>query len=212
MPLSRREEVAEILRANDTLLLEDDAYGLLEPKAVPLASLIPERTYFAASLSKCIAPGLRVSFLLTPDHEAAGQMIGALRATVQMSAFLMVALVARWLADGSADAIIDAIRDEAAARQKLAAEVLAKHAFSRHPNGHHIWVPLPQGWGRTEFASHVQRQGLAIVTAETFSVVETQPYAIRVSLGAASSRSELVGGLQILAAALRSSAAVTRVF
>jgi len=212
MPLSRREEVAEILRANHTLLLEDDAYGMLEPKAVPLASLIPERTYFAASLSKCIAPGLRVSFLLTPDHEAAGQMIAALRATVQMSAFLMVALVARWLADGSADAMIDAIRDEAAARQKLATEVLARHAFSRHPNGHHIWVPLPQGWGRTEFASHVQRQGLAIVTAETFSVVETQPYAIRVSLGAASSRSELVGGLQILAAALRSSAAVTRVF
>jgi DNA-binding transcriptional MocR family regulator len=41
MPLSRREEVAKILRANDVLLLEDDAYGLLEPKAVPLASLIP---------------------------------------------------------------------------------------------------------------------------------------------------------------------------
>jgi DNA-binding transcriptional MocR family regulator len=64
MPLSRREGVAEILRANDTLLLEDDAYGMLESKAVPLASLIPERTYLAASLSKCIAPGLRVSFLL----------------------------------------------------------------------------------------------------------------------------------------------------
>jgi DNA-binding transcriptional MocR family regulator len=62
MPLSRREEVAETLRANDVLLLEDDAYGLLEPTAVPLASLIPERTYLTASLSKCIAPGLRVSF------------------------------------------------------------------------------------------------------------------------------------------------------
>jgi DNA-binding transcriptional MocR family regulator len=56
MPLSRREEVAEILRANDVLLLEDDAYGALEPNAVPIASLMPERTYFAASLSKCIAP------------------------------------------------------------------------------------------------------------------------------------------------------------
>jgi DNA-binding transcriptional MocR family regulator len=108
MPLTRREDVVEILRANDVLLVEDDAYGLLEPKAVPLASLIPERTYFAASLSKCIAPGLRVSFLLTPDQESASLIGGALRATVQMSAFLMVALVARWLADGSADQMIDA--------------------------------------------------------------------------------------------------------
>jgi DNA-binding transcriptional MocR family regulator len=212
MPLSRREEVAEILRANDTLLLEDDAYGMLEPKAVPLASLIPERTYFAASLSKCIAPGLRVAFLLAPDHEAAGLIATALRATVQMSAFLMVALVARWLADGSADAIIAAIRNEAAARQKLAAEVLARHAFSRHPNGHHIWIPLPHGWSRTEFASHVHKRGLAIVTSETFSVSETYPHAIRISLGAASSRSELVQALEILGTALTSQAALTRVF
>jgi DNA-binding transcriptional MocR family regulator len=211
MPLSRREAVAEILRANDLMLVEDDAYGLLEPKAVPLASLIPERTYFAASLSKCIAPGLRVSFLLTPNREAAAVIAAALRATVQMSAPLIVALVARWLADGSADAIIEAIRCEAVARQKLAAEILSGQLLFRNPNGHHIWIPLPRGWSRTEFASHVQRQGLAIVTAETFSVLETQPHAIRVSLGAATSRSELVQGLQILAAALRSPAAISPV-
>jgi DNA-binding transcriptional MocR family regulator len=211
MPLSRRETVAEILRANDVLLIEDDAYGMLDPGAVPLASLIPERTYFAASLSKCIAPGLRVSFLMTPDHDSAALLANALRATVQMPAFLMVALVTRWLQDGSAEAMIGAIRDEAAARQKLAAEVLGGQAFSAHPSGHHIWVPLPRSWGRTEFASHVQRQGLAIVTAETFSAQETRPHAIRVSLGAASSRYELMTALKILATALKSSAAATRI-
>ena len=213
MPLSRREQVAEILRANDVVLLEDDAYGALEPNAVPIASLIPERTYFAATLSKCIAPGLRVSFLVTPDRDSAELLANTLRATVQMPTFLMVALVTRWLQDGSAEAIIGAIRDEAAARQKLAADVLARHAFFRHPSGHHIWIPLPRGWSRTEFASHVERQGLAIVTAETFGVGDSQPqsHAIRVALGAATSRSELIRALEILAAALKSSAAATRI-
>jgi DNA-binding transcriptional MocR family regulator len=211
MSLARRQEVAAILRANDVLLLEDDAYGMLDPTAVPIASLIPERTYFAASLSKCIAPGLRVSFLMTPDPDSAGLLAAALRASVQMPAFLMVALVTRWLKDGSADAIIGAIRAEAAARQKLAAEVLARHAFARHPNGHHVWIPLPRTWSRSEFASHVQWQGLAIVTAEAFSVEESPPNAIRVSLGAASSRAELVRALEILSTALKSSAARTRV-
>jgi DNA-binding transcriptional MocR family regulator len=206
MPPARRKEVAAALRANDVLLIEDDAYGMLDPKAVPLASLIPERTYFAASMSKCIAPGLRVSFLLTPDQHAAGAVAAALRASVQMPTFLMVALVTRWLADGSADAIIAAIRNEAAARQKLAADVLARHAFARHPNGHHIWIPLPRSWSRTEFASHLQSQGLAIVGADTFSVEDSAPHAIRVSLGAASSRSELVRALEILSTALSSSA------
>ena len=211
MSLARRQEVAGVLRANDVLLFEDDAYGMLDPTAVPMASLIPERTYFAASLSKCIAPGLRVSFLMTPDPDSAGLLATALRASVQMPTFLMVALVTRWLEDGSADAIIAAIRNEAAARQKLAADVLARHAYARHPNGHHIWIPLPRTWSRTEFASHVQWQGLAIVTAETFSVEDRQPHAIRVSLGAAASRSELVRALEILSTALRSSAAGTRV-
>lgn len=211
MPRSRREEVAEILCANDVLLAEDDAYGLLEPNATPLASLIPERTYFAASLSKCIAPGLRVSFLITPDQHSADLLAAALRASAQMPAFLMVALITRWLQDGSAEAIIGAIRDEAAARQKLAAKVLGSYPFYRHPNGHHIWIPLPRPWTRAEFTSHVQRQGLAIVTAETFSVEETQQHAIRVSLGAASSRAELIRALEVLATALKSSAARIRV-
>jgi DNA-binding transcriptional MocR family regulator len=120
MPLSRRKEVAEILRRHEVLLFEDDAYGKLEPNAVPLASLLPERTYFAASLSKCVAPRLRVSLLLTPDRASAEVLVSALRATVQMPAFLMVALVPRWFRDGSAEAIISAILNEineASARQ-----------------------------------------------------------------------------------------------
>lgn len=211
MPRSRREEIADIIRANDLLLLEDDAYGTLAPDAVPLAALIPERTWYMATLSKCIAPGLRVSFLLTPDRAAAARAGDALRATVQMPVSLMVALVARWLRDGSADAMIRAIRDEAAARQRIAVQALAGLPFAAHPKGHHIWVPLPRRWSRAEFAAHLQRQGLAVVTSEAFSVDEAPPHAIRVSLGAASSRAELARALDVLATALKTPAVTSRV-
>jgi DNA-binding transcriptional MocR family regulator len=211
MPRARRDEIAEIVRANNLLLLEDDAYGALAPDAVPLAVLIPERTYHMATLSKCIAPGLRVSFLLTPDRAAAARVGDALRATVQMPVSLMVALATRWLRDGSADAIIGAIRDEAAARQKLAAQALSGLPYAAHPNGHHIWASLPRRWSRAEFAAHLQRQGLAVVTSEAFSVDEDPPHAIRVSLGAASSRAELARALDVLATALKAPAVTSRV-
>jgi DNA-binding transcriptional MocR family regulator len=206
MPPARRREVAEAIRAHGLMLFEDDAYGALAPDAVPLATLIPERAYFAASLSKCIAPGLRVSFLLTPGRDAANAISSALRASVQMPVSLTIALVMRWLRDGSADAIIAAIRTEAAARQKLATTALAGHVFAAHPNGHHVWVDLPKHWSRAEFAAHVQRQGLAVVTSEAFSIGDA-PHAIRVALGAARSRADLVRALDILAGALRTSAA-----
>lgn len=212
MPLARRHEIAGIIRAHDLTLFEDDAYGAFAPDTVPLATLIPERTYFAASLSKCMAPGLRISFLLTPNRSAAAQMSNAQRASVQMPVSLMVTLVTRWLRDGSATTIIAAIRDEAAARQTLAAHALSGHAYAAHPNGHHIWVSLPQGWSRAEFAAHLQRQGLAVVTSEAFSAGDAAPpHAIRVALGAARSRAELVRALDILATALKSPALAARV-
>ncbi len=211
LPPERRRAISAIVRKHGLHLLEDDAYGALDPASVPLAALMPERTYHTASLSKCIAPGLRVSLLLMPSRAEAATAGNALRTVAQMPVSLMVALTARWLRDGSADAIVAAIRDEAAARQKLAARAMVGHAFAAHPRGHHIWVPLPRGWGRAEFASHVQRQGLAVVTSEAFSVEETPPHAVRVSLGAAASRAELARALELLATALKSSPIASRV-
>jgi DNA-binding transcriptional MocR family regulator len=116
--------VADIIRNNGTLLIEDDAYGLLEPSASPIANLIPERTYLAVSLSKCIAPALRVSCLLVPDATSEQAMRSNLQATTQMPAPLMVALVMQWFKSGVADQIIAAIRNEAVGRQKLAGKTL----------------------------------------------------------------------------------------
>jgi DNA-binding transcriptional MocR family regulator len=211
MPRRRCEEVARVLRECDVQLIEDDAYGALAPEASPLAAFVPERTHLAASLAKCIAPGLRVSIVAAPDRSAADTLTQALRATLQMPVALMIALVTRWLRDGSADAIIGAIRDEGRARQQLAAKALAGQAFAAHPNGHHVWIELPRQWTRPDFAAHVQRQGLAVVASDAFSVANTAPHAIRVALGAAASRHELVQALNVLAAALRSPASAARI-
>jgi DNA-binding transcriptional MocR family regulator len=208
---TRREQLAATIRRCGLLLFEDDAYGCLDPKVQPLAVLIPERAYLAASLSKCIAPGLRTSFLLAPDHAAAAALANAIRTVAQMPVPLMVALVMRWLADGTGDSIVSAIATEAAARQKLAAKALSGHDHRAHPKGLHVWLALPPAWSRAEFAAHVQRQGLAVVTSDSFSVDGHPEHAIRIALGAARSRSDLVVALDVLTAALRSPIYASRI-
>lgn len=208
---ARREQLAAAIRRHDLVLIEDDAYGNLEPKAQPIATLIPERSYLAMTLSKCMAPGLRVAHVLTPDRAAASVVSNALRTVSQMPVPLMVALVSRWLADGSADAIISAVAAEAAARQKLAEKALSGQNYLAHPKGHHVWLRLPAAWTRAEFAAHVQRQGLAVVTSDSFSVDGEQEHAIRIALGAARNRSELVAALDVLVVALKSPAYASRI-
>ncbi len=208
---ARREQLASTIRRNDLLLFEDDAYGNLDPKAQPIATLIPERSYLAVSLSKSIAPGLRVSFLLAPDRAAVAMLGNTLRTVAQMPVPLRVALVMRWLADGSAEAIISVIAAEAATRQKLAAKALSGQVYAARPKGHHIWLTLPSTWTRAEFAAHVQRQGLAVVTSDSFSVDGNPEHAIRIALDAARSRSDLVGALDVLTVALKSPALASRI-
>lgn len=198
MGKARRREVADVLRDSKPFLIEDDAYGALDPAQQLLADLIPEKTFLTISLSKCIAPALRVSFLLTPDGQSALDLRASLHATCQMAPPLMVALVMEWLRSGEAARIITAIREEAAGRQQLAARILRGYPFAAHAKGHHLWLPLPDRWNRSGFVTELFRQGVAVVGSEAFAVGEPSPYAVRLCLGAARNRAELGTALQLL--------------
>jgi DNA-binding transcriptional MocR family regulator len=211
MGAARRKAIADIIRKRDLVLIEDDVYGPLEPQLAPLATLIPERTYYAASLSKCIAPALRVAYLLAPDSATEQKMRGGLQATMQMPPSLMVALVTHWLRSGVANEIIKAIRNEAAARQQLALRFLKGVTFAARPASHHLWIPLPKHLDGGSLIAHLLRNGLAVVGEEAFAVDETAPRGLRVSLGAARNRADLSHALQVLSDAIRTPVGVTQI-
>jgi DNA-binding transcriptional MocR family regulator len=202
MPAERRRRIADVVRRRGLTLIEDDPYSFLVPGQTPVSALVPERAYLAASLSKCIAPGLRTSLVVVPDAEAAQRLAGLLRATLQMPAPLMAAVATLWMRDGTAGAIAGAIRSEATARQTLARAALAGHALAAHPGGHHVWLSLPQRWPAHRFAAHLNGRGLAVVTGEAFATDASPPNAIRLALGAARSRAQLARALEILSEAL----------
>jgi DNA-binding transcriptional MocR family regulator len=176
--------------------------------ASPIANLIPERSYLAVSLSKCIAPALRVSYLLVPDTASEEVMRNGLQATLQMPPPLMVALATHWLRTGIADQIAMAIRSEATARQQLAAKILKGLSFAGKSGGHHLWLPLPGQWSRSDFVTRLLRDGLAVVGSEAFAVegAAVAPHAVRIALGAARNRAELSQALHLLAAVIRAPA------
>ena len=63
MPLARRKRLLELAARHDTLVIEDDAYGDTRfdgEDLPPIAALDRERVVHLGTLSKIVAPGLRV--------------------------------------------------------------------------------------------------------------------------------------------------------
>lgn len=153
-------------------------------------------------------PGLRIAYLHAPDLARTAQLGAALRATIMMTSPVMAALVTRWIREGTAAAILAAIRQESAARQRIARGVLPKGSFSAHPYGHHLWLKVPAMWSRAELVAYARERGLAAVASDAFVADRTAPGGVRLGLGAAPDRRALETALKLLAAALVQSPAV----
>lgn len=199
MSLARRQQIVAVLRARDLILIEDDPYGPLVPDAPPpLATLAPERVLHISSLAKALTPALRIAYLVVPDTAWAERLTQSLRAVSLMPAPLMMALATNWIRSGTATRILDSLRKEAMARQRLAARHLPADLMRTAPEAYHIWLTLPDAWPRARFVEEMQRQGLALVPSDAFTVSGTPPEAVRVCLGAAASQNELERALILL--------------
>ena len=125
----------------------------------------PELTYYVTGLSKSFGAGLRVAYLRAPTPRQTQRLAGALRATTVMASPFTVSLATQWVVDGTALEMLDAIRSESRARQAIAARVLGAWPYDAHPDGFHLWLPIPGegGWSASELALQLRNQGIAAV-------------------------------------------------
>ncbi len=211
IPLARRKKIVEIARRYKVAIIEDDPYSTLQTKPIEaFASLLPELTWHIATLSKCATPALRVAFIITPNADDIEKLADVIRATQLMAPPLMCALVTRWIYDGSLDDIAQAIRQENNARQQLAATILKGWTYQADPDGHHLWLALPNNWLAADFASHAEKMGVTIVPSSSFAITDKPIDAVRVSLGLATDLDSLTEALTILTRLLSQTQRLTR--
>ena len=201
---SRREALADVALRFSVPIIEDDAYAML-PRTVPspLALLAPELTYYITGLSKCLGAGLRTAYVRCPSVQQAQRLAGSLRATTVMASPVTTAMATLWVQDGTAELMLQAIRNENMARQALAARHLAGHDVQTQPDAFHFWLPMngaaANGWRGVEFASYLRGQGVGVVAAAAFSTDGDPPEAVRVCLGGKLTRDECDAALGLIA-------------
>lgn len=198
----RREALVTIARRHGVAIIEDDAYGRL-PSHVPppLAALAPERTFHITGLAKTVGAGLRIAYVAAPDTRQAARLASILRATAVMVSPLTGMLATRWIADGTAEAVLDAVREESRARQRLVARHLPAAAVQTREAAFHTWLSLPAPWSRAVFVEALRRRGIGAVASDVFAVTAPAPEAVRLCLGGPVDRAavgaalETIGGL-----------------
>jgi len=192
MPASRRQEVASTLSKLKMTLIEDDPYWfLLNDAPPPLVSFTGgQRTYYLASLSKCLWPSLRTAFVLVPAESDGSVLQETLRASTIGNSAMLAGLAEQWIRTGVARQLLVDVQREARARQTLARSILPNSGYA-HPSGLHIWLPLPPQWNQQSFADVLEQRGIAIATSDAFSTQPNLGDAVRISVGGATSQPEL---------------------
>jgi 2-aminoadipate transaminase len=152
LPMHRRMAIADILQRFDTLLVEDDPYGDLRFRGTPLKPikvLAPDQVVYISTLSKVLAPGLRLGFCLAPELIRHWLVLAKQGVDLHTSTFNQ-ALAAEYLSGGHLDRHLPRIIALYRPRQQAMLDAM-QHFF---PNGFHwsepdggmfIWVHGPKG-------------------------------------------------------------------
>ena len=148
----RRQQVVDICRKANILVLEDNPYGLLRFDGEPLAPLRaanPADVIYMGSFSKIFAPGLRIGWALVPEHLQRRYYLAS-EAVTLCPPTLNQMLVSAYLRDYDWKAQIDTYRGLYAERCQAMLAALEEHmpegtSWTSPDGGFFVWVTLPDG-------------------------------------------------------------------
>lgn len=206
MSLGRRRSIAEIARAHDLILVEDDVHGLLWSAAPPpLAYYASERCWYLMTLSKCVGFGLREAILVGPSAQDVEALVAsAPNFSGWFTPSLSAAVITNLIRSGEINALVGAVGEEIAARQALAQELLGvRPRLQTAPHAMHLWLQFDSTEEADRLVEAARHKGVRLRSPAFYATpARSPPAALRLSLTEARDREVLERGLAVVAALL----------
>lgn len=203
MPQRRRREIARVIRDHHCLLIEDGTYQLMDGNQRSISEDIKEQSIYLVSLSKVIAPGLRIACLKVPLR-LKSEISDALYSLNISIAPLMAELTARVIASGQFEKIIANHQKNTARRNEIVDKYLSPKICLGKKTDIFRWLLLPEKYSGEEFQHLSLSKGVQVFAAEKFAVGKTPPaQAVRLSICAPESLAQLEDGIKIIAQLLK---------
>ncbi|MGE3993537.1 PLP-dependent aminotransferase family protein [Pseudorhodoplanes sp.] len=169
MPSERRAEIAALCESANIVIIEDDIYGHLSgEKTKPLAAIAPQNVIHISSMSKSLAPGIRLGTMVSPQSLVPA-LSNALVALHWTAPTMWLSLFEILVISGAIEKCLAAHRAEARRRLKLYEEVVG-HLPQLELPSYHVWQDLPDSWRSEDFVTELAAQSIRVSPAHHFAV------------------------------------------
>ncbi len=197
MPDANKQRLVELLAHHQIPLIEDDVYGDLgfsggrpaSAKAYDRNGLV----LHCASVSKTLAPGYRVGWILGGRFQARIEALKALTNIATPSPTQLA--VAEFLATGGYDRHLRSLRRAYAVQVAQMRSAVARHfpqatRVSLPAGGSVLWVEMPDGIDALKMHGQALEQGIAVAPGPLFTVGDDYRSCLRLSASTWSPRIE----------------------
>jgi 2-aminoadipate transaminase len=188
-----KNQMISSLKGMNIPVIEDDVYSDLyffeedKSKMKLMKTINPEGidVCFTGSFSKILGPGLRLGWMLVPEHiyqkcELIKQSIDACSPSISQ------VLADKFIREGHIDRYIAEVREEYKRRGLAMIEALEEYlpenvSFEKPRGGFYTWIKLPEGCDATTVLKKAIEKGVVFVTGKTFDPDGIRNDHIRVS-------------------------------
>jgi 2-aminoadipate transaminase len=212
LSLHRRKEVVAIAAEYGIPIYEDDPYGRLRYSGEHLPSLMSiarsRNCIYMSTVSKTIAPGMRVAWLVIPEREVFERVVPAKQAAdLHTSSFTQRAVYAYASSPGVFEKHIEAMLPVYARRRDLMLESLARYmpqgsSWTRPDGGLFLWARVPEEVDTEELLALASRSKVAFVPGGPFWVNRVVRNTMRLNFSNASD-DMIVEGIKRLGEAVK---------
>ena len=203
-----RMEIAELLKGNECLMIEDDAYGELGFKGRVRKTIrsMNDGIVMTGSYSKIISPGMRVGWMIVPD-ELVSPVRKSLEASCLHANTFSQAIMNRFLEKNDLSTYLKPVRAEYGRKCKLFLDLLNDNfqdgpSWNEPDGGMFIWFRTPKGTDASKLFEAALKQKVVIMPGKPFHVKGGET-TIRLNYATASDE-EMKEGMKRLRNAYRS--------
>jgi 2-aminoadipate transaminase len=177
MPLQNRQRLAQLAREFRMPVIEDDPYGFLTydgSPIPPIRAFESEWVYYVGSLSKLLAPSLRVGWIVGPASMMQTLAVVKEASDINMSNFAQW-VVAEFLEMGCLPTHVNCLLQEYGDRRRVMNSALAaefpEYCHWRIPHsGVFFWIELPAAMNGSDLLrAALEQEHVAFLPAEGFS-------------------------------------------